>query len=179
MIDAMVMKYHNGLLDKYLDNVLVLGDDECWPWTGPKFNRGYGRISLGPKKALAHVFGWEIMFGLRTPGMVIDHTCHNGTDCLGGDTCPHRACQNPAHWEEVTVQENNRRGRGGEFQRNKTHCPQGHEYTEDNTYLWNGRRHCRRCGQDRLKTPESLDYHREYARKRRAEVKARKDRNDE
>lgn len=27
----------------------------------------------------------------------------------------------------------------------KTHCPHGHEYTDVNTYLWNGRRHCRTC----------------------------------
>lgn len=31
---------------------------------------------------------------------------------------------------------------------NKTHCPQGHEYTEENTYTWRGRlvgRICRKC----------------------------------
>ena len=26
-----------------------------------------------------------------------------------------------------------------------THCRQGHEYTEDNTYAYGGRRHCRTC----------------------------------
>lgn len=24
-------------------------------------------------------------------------------------------------------------------------CPQGHEYTEENTYVWGGRRYCRAC----------------------------------
>lgn len=27
----------------------------------------------------------------------------------------------------------------------KTHCPKGHLYTEDNTYLYDGRRSCREC----------------------------------
>lgn len=27
----------------------------------------------------------------------------------------------------------------------KTHCPQGHEYTDENTYLFRGWRSCREC----------------------------------
>lgn len=27
----------------------------------------------------------------------------------------------------------------------KTHCPKGHEYTDENTYVWNGKRSCRQC----------------------------------
>lgn len=33
----------------------------------------------------------------------------------------------------------------------KTHCPQGHEYDEANTYRWNGRRFCRTCMNVRTK----------------------------
>lgn len=35
----------------------------------------------------------------------------------------------------------------GSYQRNKTHCPQGHEYTPENTYVRPGRpgRNCRTC----------------------------------
>lgn len=31
----------------------------------------------------------------------------------------------------------------------KTHCPQNHEYTPENTYTHGGKRHCRKCGSAR------------------------------
>jgi hypothetical protein len=31
----------------------------------------------------------------------------------------------------------------------RTHCPQGHEYTEANTYWWHGSRVCRTCKRER------------------------------
>jgi hypothetical protein len=30
----------------------------------------------------------------------------------------------------------------------KTHCPQGHEYTEENTKFTKGRRYCKQCARD-------------------------------
>lgn len=33
-----------------------------------------------------------------------------------------------------------------EYHKNKNHCPQGHEYTKENSYFpLNGRRHCKIC----------------------------------
>ena len=34
---------------------------------------------------------------------------------------------------------------------NKTHCPQGHDYTEANTYRYNGGRYCRTCSTERMR----------------------------
>lgn len=47
---------------------------------------------------------------------------------------------------EVLAHLDTRPGTGG-FQRNKTHCAEGHEYTPENTYLRPGttHRHCRTC----------------------------------
>jgi hypothetical protein len=51
---------------------------------------------------------------------LVDHLCRN------------RACINPAHLEPVTHAENLRRGLGGRL---TTHCPQGHPYSPENTYI--------------------------------------------
>ena len=37
------------------------------------------------------------------------------------------------------------KGRHVSSQAARTHCPQGHEYDEANTYTWSGHRCCRAC----------------------------------
>ena len=157
--------------EKYIAKIDVRGPDECWPWLGSKFKKGYGRFSMGPKKVQAHVFGWTMNNGPMPDGLVVDHTCHNGSGCPGGVTCLHRACQNPAHWEAVTAAENTSRGEGGRYQREKTHCPKGHEYTEENTYHYKGGRSCIQCNTDRQQSPEGKAYSLAYTRQRRARLK--------
>ena len=40
---------------------------------------------------------------------------------------------------------NIRRGTAAAYWKNKTHCPQGHPYDEQNTYTYQNRRSCRLC----------------------------------
>jgi hypothetical protein len=58
----------------------------------------------------------------------------------------------------------------------RTHCPQGHAYTPENTYLYppDGRRACRECRRIYREThaEERRAKGREYMRRKRAEVKA-------
>jgi hypothetical protein len=70
------------------------GPDECWPWTGPINNQGYGTHGahdLAHRTALANHLGRPIR-----PGMIAMHTCDNPPCC------------NPRHLVEATRQDNQR-----------------------------------------------------------------------
>lgn len=132
------------LADRFWPKVAKGGGDECWLWTGGKNGAGYGEIwSLEVrKKVFAHRASWEMANGKKIPaGMVIDHLCRTP------------ACVNPGHLEVVTVAVNTERGDapvgGAMRQMSKTHCPQGHPYSEENTYRYGPRRVCRTCSIER------------------------------
>lgn len=97
-----------------------------------------------------HRLAYLLAYGPIPPGLVLDHLCHNESTCNGNGSCPHRRCINPDHLEAVTVEENIRRGRSpdvGRFNRSKTHCKRGHEYTPENTQRIRGGRGrvCKEC----------------------------------
>jgi hypothetical protein len=81
------------------------------------------------------------MVGPIPEGLVIDHLCREP------------GCVNPLHMEAVSMETNTQRGLldRGAFQRAVTHCPHGHEYTEENTAHRNDRRHCRACARERMR----------------------------
>lgn len=110
--------------------------ETCWLWTAAVDRRGYGRFQLQGRTVGAHRFAYELLVGPITAGLQIDHLCRV------------TSCVNPAHMEPVTADENRRR----EAEANrKSHCPRGHEFTPENTYVspTNGGRNCRTC--DRLR----------------------------
>lgn len=136
------------------------GPDRCHPWTAAR-SRGYGTFNPAGRTMSAHRFGYRLYIGPIPDGRTIDHTCHNGSGCQLADGCPHRACQNPDHWEVVTHQVNISRGTSREVnlrrKRAITHCPQGHEYTPENTtYSRAGTsRGCRACARIRARASSS------------------------
>jgi hypothetical protein len=117
--------------------------ETCWLWTGAKFPTGYGHWR---RSEYAHRVAYALAIGPIPAGMQIDHTCHNGTECLGGSSCPHRACVNPAHLEAVTQAVNIARGNANLQQKMQTHCRNGHPFDQANTYHHpRGQRVCRIC----------------------------------
>ncbi len=97
----------------------------CWVWTGcrTKGGEGYGQIVVARGKTQqVHRVVYEALVGPIPDGLQIDHLCSN------------KACCNPAHLEPVTARENQRREDQLLGIRSAvTHCPQGHEYTPENT----------------------------------------------
>lgn len=133
-------------VDRVLERVTP-GWGGCVLWTGPTTN-GYGRVMDRGKNTGAYRAVYEAMIGEIPAGMDLDHVCHTeSADCEGGDDCIHRRCVNPWHMEPVTPSENARRSLSPMAKNGrKTHCPSGHEYSEDNTY-WapSGQRCCKEC----------------------------------
>lgn len=111
--------------------------DTCWLWTGAKIPKGYGRFWDGRRCAYAHRFAYELLVAPIPDGLSIDRLCRVPS------------CVNPAHLEPVTTRENNLRGVGiAAINIGKTHCPQGHPYSAENTYRYKSGppyRKCRAC----------------------------------
>lgn len=107
--------------------------DGCFLWVGSTYPAGYGAFWLNGKMTLAHHF----LIGKAPEGYEWDHLCHT------------RKCVRPQHVEAVSHQQNYLRGE--RWQLDRTHCPLGHPYNEDNTYITpRGHRVCRKC--DYLRT---------------------------
>ena len=121
----------------------------CWMYQGPSKNGRYG--SFG--RLRAHHFAWMQENGPVPAGRVV---CHK---------CDVPLCVNPAHLFLGTQGDNVRdacaKGRHNthaavqasvEQKRAKTHCVNGHEYTEANTRIKAGKwRACRECGRQEVR----------------------------
>ena len=132
-------------LAAFLERIEVNELTGCWVWRGyinPKTRYGtWTSWENGKAKTYSvHRTVYELFKGPIAPKMVLDHLCW------------HRACCNPLHLDPITQSENIKRGAsakfqdGAAFQRNKTHCPQGHPYDAENTGpRKKGGRYCRTC----------------------------------
>ena len=118
---------------------VVKQEDGCWKWIGC-LDDGYGRFWDG-RLVRAHRLAFEWIKKAIPKEMTLDHLCRN------------RACVNPDHLEVTSVKVNILRGVGIAAINSKvTHCPKGHPYDEENTYLTpDGWRDCRKCRQEAKK----------------------------
>jgi hypothetical protein len=121
------------------------GPDDCWPWLGatnasPNARGGpYGKLGdqwPSRKTVLAHRVVYSLEVGAIPVGFQVDHQCG------------YSLCCNPRHLEAVEPAKNNERSTSPTSRNiKKTHCPQGHEYSPENTGYRKevGYRYCRAC----------------------------------
>lgn len=136
---------------RFFEKVMPVPESGCWMWIGSDSGYGgYGSFYYKERLTRAHRAAYDMFVGPIPDGLTIDHLCR--VPC----------CVNPKHLEAVTQRENNMRSPTvvSALNARKTHCPKGHEYSEQNLRRAKYGRMCRICHNEvkraaYLKTPRS------------------------
>lgn len=131
-----------NLKEKLISNRLIT-EDGHWLWTGVCNKQGYGRLSINGITFLAHRVSFEIF---KEDLNYEDLVCHIRE-------CNKKNCFNPNHLYKGNHSTNTQDSLavGTNHESNVTHCPKGHEYTENNTRTYGNKRHCISCANERYK----------------------------
>lgn len=132
------------MLDRIRERV-AFAPNGCWIWQGASNSKGYPCVRVGGRAGRTvsvHRLVLELTAGPLASGMM---ACHH---------CDTPACVSPSHLYAGTAKDNARdaklRGRTNNVlaarNASKTHCPQGHPYSAENTIRRkSGDRYCRIC----------------------------------
>jgi len=134
------------LQDRFEKHFVPEPNTGCWLWIGGLQNGGYGAFYFNTGMFAAHRVGYEIYKDKIPDGLTLDHKCRV------------RSCVNPDHLEVVTLKENILRGTGMSARNiKKTHCKNGHPFTDENTAMYQNARHCRKCYRDAYHRKQRLN----------------------
>lgn len=129
-------------------NIEVNPETGCWLWTGScngKGQSGYGQVSYEGKTQLVHRVVFGLLVGEIPEGFRVRHADPWGRHFT--------LCCNPDHLEAVPKKEALRRRDWESARARRTHCPHGHAYTPETSYLDpRGFRQCRTCRAERVKS---------------------------
>jgi len=118
-------RWRKGLYKSIRDRYFIDQKSGCWNWKGYT-NYGYAHGSIFGKNGRIHRIFFEHYKEKVPPKKLLHHICHN------------KRCINPEHLEAVSDLEHQAR-------HPRTHCKRGHEFTEQNTRIYDGKKHCRTC----------------------------------
>lgn len=111
----------------------------CKPWTGTILSTGYGRAYKDGVRQMAHRWVWEQENGDIPAGMHVMHICDN-PPCV---EITHLRLGSPKENFQDSI------AKGRNYYKNRTHCPKGHPYDEENTRLnQRGHRGCKSCDRE-------------------------------
>lgn len=133
---------------EYLNNNTIKMPGECWAFMGkPYGSTGHCKVGFNGKKVMLHRLSAHIHWGfdLDSPTLI-----------LHKPLCFLPNCWNPEHLYEGTKKDNAQDSilvGTFHFTEVTTHCPQGHEYTPENTAInsTSGKKYCKECNRQRAK----------------------------
>ena len=112
---------HDRILTILEEKTSINSQTGCWEWMGTITKEGYGRVTIDQKQHYVHRLSAMVFHGYRPEfkSLIVLHKC-------GTKNCWHR------DHVYVGTQTDNMQDKS----RDITHCPQGHEYTPENTYIY-------------------------------------------
>lgn len=136
----------SGLVQEYKDHLIKLLNNKttqinnCWIYDGFTTQKmPYPRVTFWGNVFMVHRLSAAIYLGLNLDDSE-EHACHK-------TICPNKNCWNPEHLyvgDRSTNMQDTVKLRTHPETR-KTHCARGHEYTPENTRIYERKRKCRTC----------------------------------